>query len=423
MGAPADVLHLDMDAFFASVEVLADPSLAGKPVVVGGTGGRGVVASASYEARRFGVRSAMPMGEARRLCPHLVAISPRHGRYGEVSGQLMRLLGEYTPLVEPVALDEAYLDVAGAHGRGGSSEEIATRLRRRVGEELGLACAVGIGRTKLVAKLASKAAKPRLGPRGPEPGAGVLVVTAAEEPAFLAAQSLRALPGIGPRTGERLARYGVGSVSELQQLGRERLIRLLGNAHGSLVDDLAHGRDPRPVVPDRPTRSIGHEETFERDERSRESLETRAKSMAVSVAGRCRQAGLVGRTVSVKVRYADFTTVTRAHTLAQPARAAAEIGAVACRLLAELPVERGVRLLGVQLGGLQPAGESSGDQLSLFAPGEVAEEGEGGGAPEPDWARRAEAEAAADEIRARYGADAITLLGATPPPRRERPQR
>ena len=389
-----------MDAFFASVEVLADPSLAGRPVVVGGAGGRGVVASASYEARRYGIHSAMAMGEARRLCPGLVVISPRHNRYGEVSAQLMTLLRAETPLVEPVALDEAYLDVSGAHRLRGSSAEIARSLRARVGSQLRLGCAVGVGRTKLVAKLASKAAKPRPGPSGPEAGMGVLVVSSVEEEAFLSAQPVRALPGVGPRSAERLARYGVTSVAELRELGRERLARLLGATHGGLVHDLALGRDPRAVVPDRPTRSIGHEETFERDERDLAALESRARQMAAEVATRCRRAGLFGRTVSVKVRYADFTTVSRARTSPRPLRTGAEIGALAGNLLADLPVERGVRLLGVHVSSLGAAEEGSGEQLALF-------ESPRGSPGAPDWSRRAEAEAAADEVRRRYGSEAL----------------
>ena len=412
-GAPLEVLHLDMDAFFASVEMRADPALAGRPVVVGGTGVRGVVASASYEARRYGIRSAMPMGEARRRCPQLVAVAARHGVYGEVSGELMLVLRSVTPLVEPVALDEAYLDVSGAHRAFGPSGEIAAALRAQVRERLQLSCAVGVGRTKLIAKLASKAAKPEPAAVPPR-HAGVLVIEASDEPAFLRAQPLRALPGIGPRSAERLARVGVATVADLQQLERGQLVRLLGGAHGAVVHDLAHGRDPRRVEPDRPTRSIGHEETFARDLRDGDELATRAKAMAVGVAARCRESGVVGRTVAVKVRYGDFRTVTRARTVSHALRAAGEIGAIAAALLAELPLERGVRLLGVQVSGLLPAEEAPGDQLSLFDAGISPKTAER--AAPVDWARRAEAEAAADEVRRRYGADAISLPGAAPAP-------
>lgn len=405
------VLHLDMDSFFVAVEVRADPSLAGRPVVVGGSGGRGVVASASYEARRYGVRSAMPTGEARRLCPGLVVLPGHHDRYAAVSTQLMAVLGRVSPVVEPVALDEAYVELSGALRRGATASGLAGELREAVRAELGLACSVGAGRTKLIAKLASKAAKPL--PGGNRPGLGVLVVEPGDEAAFLGAHPARALPGVGPRTAEKLSRYGVATVADLALVEAGSLVRLLGRAHGSLLHELAHGRDPRPVEPDRPVASIGHEETFERDERSLERLTSLAGEMARAVASRCRAAEVVPRRVTVKLRFADFATITRSRTLPAPAAAGAELAAAAAELLAAEALGRGVRLLGVHASLFVPASAPSARarQLSLFGSGQA---GPDPGAPVgPEAVRRhEEAEIAADEIRRRYGSGAIGSLAA-----------
>lgn len=392
-----------MDAFFASVEVLDDPTLAGKPVVVGGTGGRGVVASASYAARRFGVFSAMPMAEARRRCPGLIAVPGRFGRYSEVSAALMGLLREVTPLVEPVSLDEAYLDVSGAHGLWGTSEQIAVALRGRVHAALALSCAVGVGRTKLIAKLASKAAKPPADEGGTLAGAGVLIVRAGEEEAFLLGQPIRAIPGVGPRSAERLARYGIATVADARQLERAGFVRLFGSSHGNALCDLIAGIDPRRVEPEREVRSIGHEETFASDDADLASLQRKARRMADAVAARCRRAAVVGRTVTVKVRFSDFSTINRSRTLAHPAATGAEIGAVAAALLEALELGRGVRLLGVHVSGLVSRDEGA-EQLELFP----------AASSEPDGSldagtreRRLELEAAADAVRRRFGEGAL----------------
>ncbi len=403
MGARSDLLHLDMDAFFASVEVLDDPTLAGKPVVVGGTGGRGVVASASYAARRFGVFSAMPMAEARRRCPALVAIPGHHERYSEVSAALMALLREVTPLVEPVSVDEAYLDVSGAHALWGTSEQIAVALHGRVRAQLELSCAVGVGRTKLIAKLASKAAKPPPGEGGALAGVGVLVVNTFEEDAFLLGQPIRAIPGVGPRSAERLARYGIATVADARQLDRTGFVRLFGSSHGNALCDLVTGIDPRPVEPEREVRSIGHEETFAADDADLASLQRKARRMADSVATRCRRAEVTGRTVTIKVRFGDFSTINRSRTLAHPAATSAEIGAVAASLLESLELTRGVRLLGIHLSGLAPKDEGA-EQLELFATGT---DERGGMLDASARERRLELEAAADAVRRRFGEGAI----------------
>ena len=263
--APAgdlDILHVDMDCFFAAVEVLDDPSLRGLPVIVGGTGSRGVVASCSYEARATGVRSAMPMGEARRRCPRAVILSGRHDRYAEVSRELHRVFATITPVVEPISLDEAFLDVSGSHRLLGTSEAIAHEVRARVRQFLQLECSVGVARSKLIAKLASRAAKPIATRSGPRPGPGVVVVTAAEELAFLQPRPVRDLWGVGPRTAERLARFGIATVGDVARLDEASLVRILGPAAGRQLHALAWAKDDRRVVPDQQVKSIGHEETF-----------------------------------------------------------------------------------------------------------------------------------------------------------------
>lgn len=397
-----------MDCFFAAVEVLRDPTLAGKPVVVGGTGPRGVVASASYEARVFGVRSAMPTAVARGLCPGAVYLPGRFDAYAEISCKLRAILTSVTPLVEPVALDEAYVDLSGSHRLLGSSAAIAELLRRRVRDELSLDCAVGVGRTKLVAKLASKAAKPVAGPEGVVDGAGVVIVEAEDELAFLHCHLVRSLPGVGPRTAERLERFGVSSIGDLARVSRDSLVRLLGESSGRKLHELAWGRDDRLVVAERAARSIGHEETFAEDLRDPAALARRTRASAAVVASRCRAAGVAARTVTVKVRFADFTTVTRSRTFTEPVDTAAAIGDAACELL--LPALGGeeVRLVGVHASTLAAAEADQAHQLRLFGTGEGTITDRGRGC---DGDRRDEVEAVTDAIRRRYGSSAIRSLG------------
>jgi DNA polymerase-4 len=402
-----DVLHVDMDCFFAAVEVLDDPSLKGRPVVVGGTGRRGVVASCSYEARATGVRSAMPIGEARRRCPQAAFVAGRHGRYSEVSEQLHAVFSEFTPVVEPIGLDEAFLDVSGGHRLLGSSEEIARAIRSRVKEALLLECSVGVGRTKQIAKLASREAKPRATKKGPLPGRGVVVVHPEEEREFLWHRPVRDLWGVGPKSAAQLTRYGITTVAELASVEQEVLERLLGKALGRHLHLLAWGRDERPVQGGSETKSISHEETFSFDRHSHEELRAEVVRLSDSVGHRLRKAGLTGRTVNIKLRFGDFTMLTRAHSLEGPLLSSSEIAHIANALLEAIDVGPGVRLLGVAVSSLEPLETAGGRQLSLLSLEDLGEKGEDSKsqrAPEP---KRAEVEAAIDAIRARYGLGAV----------------
>lgn len=409
-----DVVHVDMDCFFAAVEILDDPELRGRAVIVGGTGPRGVVAACSYEARAFGVHSAMPMSEARRRCPDGVVIGGRHGRYGEVSAELHEVFREFTPVIEPISLDEAFLDVAGSHRLFGPSEQIAWAIRDRVLERLGLACSVGVARSKLIAKLASKEAKPRATRAGTRPGPGVVVVHPEEELAFLHPRPVRELWGVGPKTAERLARVGVSTIGDLASIAPASLERLVGRAAGAHLHALSWGRDPRPVEANAPLKSVGHEETFPTDRHDHRSLQPEVVRLADSVGARLRAAGLTGRTVNVKVRYADFSTVTRAHSLPGPVLSSSEIARVASALLEGLDVGAGVRLLGVSVSSIEPIGQAGGRQLSLVELGDLEGQPSAGAqtagaapgrrAPEP---ARAEVDAAIDAIRAKFGSRSV----------------
>ena len=383
------VLHVDMDAFFVSVELLDRPELRGRPVVVGGAGDRGVVAAASYEARAYGVHSAMPSVRARRQCPQAVFLPGRYDRYAEVSGRIMALFRAVTPLVEPISLDEAFLDVGGAERLFGPAPSIAAGLRQRVRDEEGLTCSVGVAATKFVAKLASEAAKPSAGPDGPVPGEGVVVVPLEATAAFLRPLPVTALWGVGPATLARLARLGVVTVGDLGDLDRGVVIGALGRSNGSHLHDLANGIDPRPVVADRRPKSIGHEQTYARDLRRRSDLDQELTGLSDAVASRLRAAGVAGRTVTLKVRFGDFRTITWSVTLAAPVDDAPVVRRSIGSLLDGVDTTPGVRLLGVSVSQLVEGGAR---QLSLD---EVAE---------PGWG---DASRVVDEIRARYGAGAI----------------
>jgi DNA polymerase-4 len=415
------ILHVDMDAFFASVEVLDDPSLAGKPVIVGGAGARGVVASCTYEARAYGVHSAMPSVRARQLCPHAIFISGRHGRYAEISGQLHEILGDFTLMVEPIGLDEAFLDVAGAIRLLGPPEVIAHSLRDRVRADLSLDCAVGIGRSKMIAKLASRAAKPRASRAGLEPGPGVVMVGPDTEMSFLHGHDVEALWGVGPATATRLHELGVRTVGDLAALPVDTVVRRVGRASGLHLAALARGEDRDPVTPNRPAKSIGHEETFSQDLSDAAALERHVLRMSESVATMLRGASSATRTVTVKVKFKDLSLQTRSHTLGRAISTGGAIGRVAAALLAGIDPGEGIRLLGVSASGLV---EGGGDQLS-FDLGDGRDEGaQSATTVEQSWQ---DVTAAVDAIRNRFGrtsvgsAALVTEEGVQVPARRDAP--
>jgi len=431
-----------MDAFFAAVEVLDEPALAGKPVIVGGTGSRGVVASCTYEARAFGVRSAMPTVRARQLCPAAVFIDGHFSRYSEMSRQLHAVLHDVTPMVEPIGLDEAFLDVTGARRLLGPAETIAWDIRRQVHQRLSLDCSVGVGRSKMVAKLASRAAKPSADRHGTRPGPGVVVVRADDELAFLHPLAVESLWGVGPATSGRLHDLGIRTVGELAAVGERTMVRHFGRAQGAHLAGLARGEDTGPVVPDRPAKSVGHEETFSRDHTEMAELQRHVVRMAESVAAHLRDGELAARTISLKVRYVDFTMITRAYTLPFAMDTGPALGAVAGALLDAVDLRDGVRLLGVSASGLQPSVVSRqltfelGDGVPA-RPGAQTVPGPGGEPANraPGRAHEAaglqtswqEVTAAVDAIRARFGRGSVGTAsmvgddGIVVPGRREAP--
>ena len=378
-----------MDAFFVSVELVRRPELRGLPVVVGGDGERGVVAAASYEARAYGVRSAMPSTRARRLCPDVVFLPGDHRHYGEVSRRVMLIFRRYTPLVEPLSLDEAFLDVSGVVRLHGPPTKVAAAIRSDVLAEEGLGCSVGIATNKFLAKLASAQAKPTAGTDGPAPGRGVQVVPADGIREFLDPLPVEAIWGVGPRTLERLQGLGVRTVAELRAVPESTLVSSFGRAAGAQFWCLARGIDERRVDPAQSVRSIGHEETFSRDLTEPGDLRRELIRMVDAVGRRLREAGVAGRTVTVKVRFSDFTTVSRSQTLPDATDLVVEILEVATGLMESLDTTSGIRLLGVSLSGLR---DGSVRQLRFEDLGD------------PGWL---EAEQAVDRIRDRFGIGSI----------------
>jgi DNA polymerase-4 len=343
----ASVLHLDLDAFFASVEQRDKPSLRGKPVVVGGIGQRGVVATASYEARVFGVRSAMPAHEARRRCPHAAFLAGRFAAYHAASAQVMGLLRDLSPLVEPLSLDEAFVDLRAAHrplefDRNAITARV-TELKAAVAAATGgLTASVGVASSKFMAKVATELAKPD----------GLHIVEPGTEVALLAPMRVGVIPGVGPVTAAKLERIGIRTVAELQAYATDELAQIVGRAQAQALVELAHARDDRPVEPERETKSISAEDTFETDVTDSEEQRAVLHRQARQVAARLSAAGLFGRTVSIKVRLPDFATFTRSRTLGSATDAAETIGSVAVSLLGAVNVAGGVRLLGVGVAGL-----------------------------------------------------------------------
>jgi DNA polymerase-4 len=390
----ASILHVDLDAFYASVEQREDATLLGRPVIVGGLGHRGVVAAASYEARAYGVYSATPMSRARRACPDGVFLAPRFDLYRDVSADVMRILRSYTPLVEPIALDEAFLDVAGVRRIHGTGPEIAPAVRAEVRAETRLTASVGVATTKLLAKLASDLAKPD----------GLLVVEPGSELDVLHPLPVRRLWGVGPSTARRLATLGVETIGDLAAIPEDTLVRTLGNASGHHLHALAWNRDERPVVADQEVKSIGHEQTFPVDLHDHPALEHQLVGLADGVASRLRAAHVTARTIQLKVRFGDFKTITRSRTLAEPTDLAADLGRVARELLGALDVGRGVRLLGISAQQLVRRAPGAEDQGTLFADtgGEPADP-----APPADERRQAALERSVDQVRARFGPGAV----------------
>lgn len=341
------IIHADLDAFYASVEQIDRPELCGKPVVVGGAAEeRGVVAAASYEARRFGVRSAMPMSRALRLCPDAVRVPPRFDRYRELSRQVMAIFRSVTPLVEPLSLDEAFLDVTEQVARGRSSEEIARDLKEEVRRTTGLTLSIGVGGNKTVAKIASDQGKPN----------GLVVVPPGEEAAFLAPLPIRAVWGVGPKTEARLASAGIRTVGQLAEADGARLARLLGS-RATMFQQMARGHDEREIVVEQERKSVGAEETFPRDLADGPELRRELARIAERAAERLVAHGLRARTVALKLRYADFRTITRQTSRPEATDDAQEITLVAERLLDKTaqPGDR-FRLLGIQCGQLVERG-------------------------------------------------------------------
>lgn len=383
------ILHVDMDAFYASVEVLDNPALAGKPVIVGGLEGRGVVSSATYEARRYGVRSAMNVAEALRLCPNAIVVPPHFERYAALSRQVMTIFHEITPLVEPLSIDEAFLDVSGARRLWGSPGQIARMLRARVLAETGLVCSVGVAATKHVAKIASTMSKPN----------GLLIVSEPETTTFLAALPVRALWGIGPKAAETLESRGIRTVADILSSPPQVINRALGAVGSARIRQLAAGHDARDVETERVEKSISHEETFREDVTDTATLRSELRRLADRVARRLRDGGWETAGVALKLRYADFTTLSRSTALTEPTDVGQRIGDVVLGLFDTLELSQAVRLIGVRADRLRHAGTAA---MTLWDDDE-------------DWRR---VDSALDDARDRFGGGAViraSVLG----PRRD----
>ena len=390
------ILHVDLDAFFAAVEQRDRPELRGKPVIVGGDpAGRGVVSAASYEARRFGVHSAMSLREAVRRCPDGVFLPVDGRRYQQASRDVMAVLRRFTPQVEPISIDEAFLDVTGSRGLFGDGRSIATAIKAAVREDVGLTASVGVASTKLAAKIASDLQKPD----------GLVVVEPGEEAGFLAPLPISRLWGVGQKTATALADYGVRTIGDLAALSPDLLVRRFGK-HGGSLASRARGVDDDPVHEGDPAKSVGHEHTFDSDTSDREVIERTLLAMSDGVAGRLRSAGVRASTIAVKIRDSSFRTITRQRTLPEPTDLTDPIFRAAVELAR--PEVRGIR---VRLLGVTASNLGDREQLGLF--------------PSDDPRRRAAIEAA-DTIRRRYGERAVTrgrLVGAGLPAPFERDPR
>jgi DNA polymerase-4 len=401
------ILHVDMDAFYASVEIRDDPSLAGKPVAVGGPArGRGVIAAASYEARKYGVHSAMATAQAVRLCPELVLVPPDFERYTAESRRIMEIFRSYTPLVEPLSLDEAFLDVAGCQHLFGDAVEIGRAIKRDILRQTGLVASVGIAPSKFLAKLASDLDKPD----------GLRVIRPGEVRTVLDPLPVSKIFGVGPRTAKRLEALGVNTVADLAALRREEVLARFGSS-GAWIHDLAHGIDPRRVVARREEKSLSIERTFETDLADREELRLKLLEFSEELAWRLRAAGLRGRTVALKARFWNFKTVTRTRTLDLATNLGPRLYSVGRELLDRVP-HMPMRLLGLQVAGLEDV--RSPVQGSLFGGGRApsapvrSPPSAARGDVEPSEQRRELVTAGLDELRRKFGRGTVvpaSLLG------------
>ena len=376
------ILHVDMDAFYASVEIRDRPELASLPVVVGGTpDGRGVVCAANYIAREFGIHSAQPAAQAAKLCPHATFLRPRMDYYAKISQQIREIFDRFTPLVEPLSLDEAFLDVTGSEAIFGSSVEIGQQIKEAIQDELDLVASVGVAPNKFLAKIASDLDKPN----------GFVIVDPEAIQDFLDPLPVRRIWGVGPTTGKTLSRIGIHFIGELRQLDHNAMTHLLGD-HGHHLWELAHGRDPRSVVPERLAKSISHETTFARDIDDLEVLRAWGLELAEQVGCRLRRKKTKGRTVQLKIRFSDFRTFTRAKTRSNPTNTTAEIGETATEMLEQIMQDQPspVRLLGVGVSGF---GGDRQRQLSLF--------------DEAQHQSEQRIDETTDEIRNRFGSGAL----------------
>jgi DNA polymerase-4 len=374
----ATILHVDMDAFFASVAERDNPELKGKAVVIG-MGARGVVSAANYEARKFGIHSAMPVGRARRLAPHAIFLPVDMPRYQEVSEHVMEIFHSFTPWVEPISLDEAFLDVTGSQKLLGTGREIAVAIRKKVEEQEGITCSVGIAPSKFIAKLASANCKPN----------GMLEITSDRILTFLHPLPIQAMWGVGPKTAEVLERLGLRTIEDIAKLPRTTLIRALGEANGASLYELAWGRDYRDVTPEEPDRSISAAETFAQDLDNPEEILTEFLRLTERATARLRDRDLFAKTISIKVRFADFSTINRSKTLPLPIDSTHDVYEVVKGLYQALRIERArLRLVGVSLENLS---EGAPHQMML-------------GEREVGWRQ---AEGAMDQARARFGKGSV----------------
>jgi DNA polymerase-4 len=379
--AGCHILHIDMDAFFALVEVRENPSLAGKQVIVGYDGNRGVVLSATYEARKLGVHSAMPMSRALRLAPNAIVVEPDHEKYSEVSENVMAIFESVTPLVQPLSVDEAFLDISGAQKLMGTPSQIGEVIRARVSDEQGITCSVGVASTMFVAKLATNFAKPD----------GLHVVPADKVIEFLHPLPIGALWGVGEKTGEQLARLGLVNVSDIANTPVKTLARVVGQAAAEHLYELSWGRDPRVVTPNQAEKSIGAERTFEADIDDPEEILAQILDLSNKVAKRLRAANYFSRTITIKVRFADFTSVTRSKSLPASTDLATDIYGTSKSLFEAMHLQRArIRLVGVRATGLVPTSESS-VQLEFSN-------------RDSGWR---EAEAAMDQVSLKFGNSAV----------------